>query len=470
MKAVIMAGGRGSRIQGVCSDRPKPMMTVCGKPILEMQVENLVACGITSIIVVTGYMGQVITDYFGDGNQWGCRISYYEEDAEKPLGTAGALFLMSELNEDFILMCGDLVCDIDFNRMIAFHKRKKEEALANLCPLATLLVHPNNHPYDSALIETERVLSETGGIPRDTGRVTAWRGRGRDGTLEVQDGIYYRNLVNSGIEIITPELLEMTREILPSLRDRWLSADCEAIGASKPPHMTSQNTSLKVDLDRDVLRRVVGTGRIYAYRTTEYICDMGTPERYARVERDVNSGIVSARNLRRPQRAVFMDRDDTIVHDAHFMHSPEQLELLPGAAEAIKRINEAGYLAVVITNQPVIARGEATWEDLENIHAKLETLLGECGAYLDGIYVCPHHPDKGFKGERAEYKKVCECRKPQPGLILQAAHDMNIDVGQSIMIGDRPKDAECGRRAGCKQSIQLHEGYTLLNAVKEVVG
>ena len=129
-------------------------------------------------------------------------------------------------------------------------------------------------------------------------------------------------------------------------------------------------------------------------------------------------------------------------------------------AEAIKMINKSGYLAIVITNQPVIARGECTWEELRTIHDKMETELGKEGAFVDAIYICPHHPDKGFEGERIEYKKRCNCRKPAPGLLLQAARDFNIDLSQSIIIGDSERDRDAGMNAKCKVGyviIRNHE-------------
>jgi D,D-heptose 1,7-bisphosphate phosphatase len=109
----------------------------------------------------------------------------------------------------------------------------------------------------------------------------------------------------------------------------------------------------------------------------------------------------------------------------------------------------------VVSNQPVIARGDCSFEELKHLFDKMETLLGEEGAFVDAIYYCPHHPDKGFDGERPDYKCVCDCRKPKPGLLLQAAREWNIDLSQSYMIGDSDNDVEAGHAAGCKESIQI---------------
>ena len=195
MKVVIMAGGKGTRIASINSEVPKPMITICGKPILEWQIENLKACGLTDITLVTGHLGHVIRNYFGDGSRWGVRISYFVE--QTPLGTAGALFKMPALTDDFLLMCGDVVLNVDFNRFIAFHQARHA--------WATLMTHPNSHPYDSSLIVTETLPPEhEGGLPVDTHRVVRWMNK-------EDERVCYRNLVNAGIEIISPLLLQEVR-------------------------------------------------------------------------------------------------------------------------------------------------------------------------------------------------------------------------------------------------------------------
>ena len=186
---------------------------------------------------------------------------------------------------------------------------------------------------------------------------------------------------------------------------------------------------------------------------------MGTPDRYMAICKDFENGIVKGRNLKNKQKAIFLDRDGTINKYVGFLRTAEEFELLDGVSEAIKKINQSGYLAIVVTNQPIIARGEVTCEGLQKIHNKMETLLGEKGAYLDAIYYCPHHPDSGFEGEVKELKKQCECRKPKPGLLLQAAVDLNIDLEKSWMIGDGKNDILAGKNAGCKTALIGNEDY-----------
>ena len=145
----------------------------------------------------------------------------------------------------------------------------------------------------------------------------------------------------------------------------------------------------------------------------------------------------------------------------------KELTLLPDAIEAIKLINTSDYLAIVVTNQPVIARGEVTWKGLEEIHNKMETELGKQGAYLDKIYFCPHHPHGGYAGEIPELKFECDCRKPKPGMLFKAAEELNIDLSKSYMIGDSDTDVQAGEAAGCK-SIKIEEGE-LLKAVRNIL-
>lgn len=343
---------------------------------------------------------------------------------------------MSQLTEDFLLLCGDVIIDVDFNRFIAFHKEHKA--------WASLVAHPNGHPYDSSLLVTEIDAPKTvGGMPEDTHRVIHWMAKEDERT-------YYKNRVNAGIELISPELLK------------------EAMKNFVPRH---PETPDKIDLDRDVLKPNIPSGKIFAYDTPEYIKDMGTPDRFYETEKDIESGKVHARNLKNKQKAIFLDRDGTINKMVGFVTKPEQFELIEGAAEAIKAINKSGYLAIVVTNQPVIARGDCTFEELQTIHDKMETELGKVGAFVDAIYVCPHHTDKGFEGERPEYKCSCECRKPKPGLLLQAAKDFNIDLSESYMIGDSHRDVEAGENAEVKKSIKVEENKknSLLNCVKKLL-
>ena len=412
-----MAGGKGTRIQKINSDVPKPLIPIAGIPVLELEIECLRSQGFTDLILTVGYKAQQIIDYFGDGSgvsptsgkPFGVKIEYFVE--EKPLGNAGALFrIKDKLSDDFLLLNADSMFDVDFNRFVKYHKEHKA--------LVTLFTHPNDHPYDSGLIIADENMAVLNWLAKEDERPE-----------------WYKNRVNAGLHVMNKAVLE---KYTGSIEDN--------------------GEAVKVDLDRKLLKPLAGTGKMFCYDSPEYVKDMGTPDRFYQVEADIKCGVVSSKNLSHKQKAVFLDRDGTINQYKGFLHNIDDFELITGVAEAIKTINAFGYLAIVVTNQPVIARGEVTVDELNNIHNKLETLLGKEGAYIDALYYCPHHPDKGFEGEVPELKFDCECRKPKPGMLLKATKDFNIDLRQSYMVGDSKNDIECGKNAGCKTVLLNGEG------------
>lgn len=435
MKTVIMAGGRGTRISELFPDIPKPLIPIEGVPVLEREIISLREQGFKDIIMTVSHMGDKIMNYFKDGSKLGVSIQYYNEVT--PLGNAGALFKLREQLEDdpFLLLNADAVFDVDFNRMVRHHQEHGG--------LVTLFTHPNNHPYDSGLIIAEKDMSVQSWLAKEDVRPT-----------------YYKNRVNAGLHVIDPKVLDM------------LSIDADKIGTVD--EITGK--TVKVDLDRQLLKPLAGTGKMFCYDSPEYVKDMGTPERFSQVEEDFKAGRVAAKNLSNKQKAIFLDRDGTINKYVGFLRDINEFELIEGVAEAIKAINTSGYLAVIVTNQPVIARGEVTYEELNEIHNKMETLLGNHGAYLDSIYYCPHHPDSGFDGEIKELKIDCDCRKPKPGLLLKAAEELNIDLSKSWMIGDSKNDIMAGKNAGCKTALIGNEDYkqditvdSLLTFVHEII-
>lgn len=433
MKTVIMAGGKGTRISSIASDIPKPMIKIAGKPVLEYEIECLKNQGFTDIIITVSYLGNIIMDYFGDGSMlspttgksFGVHIEYYFEN--EPLGNAGALFkIRDRLDSDFLLLNADAMFDVNFNRFVKFHYDHNA--------LVTLFTHPNSHPYDSGLI-----------IANKDCVVEKWLSK------EDPRPAYYRNKVNAGLHVINPTILDMS------------GIDADSVGK-----VENDGKSIKIDLDRQLLKPLIGTGKMICYDSPEYVKDMGTPDRYYSICDDFKAGRVKGKNLKNKQKAVFLDRDGTINKFVGFLRNIDDFELIDGVSEAIKKINSSGYLAIVITNQPVIARGEVAFEELERIHNKMETLLGKQGAYLDAIYYCPHHPHRGYEGEIPELKIDCDCRKPKPGMFIKAAEDFNIDLSESWMIGDSENDVKAGKNAGCRTALIGDEYFNQDLSVKSL--
>jgi D-glycero-D-manno-heptose 1,7-bisphosphate phosphatase len=414
MKTIIMAGGRGTRISEQFPNLPKPLIPIDNIPVLEREILSLASQGFHDIILTVSYFHEQIEEYFGDGSKYGVKLSYFVE--ETPLGNAGALYkLRDQLTEPFLLLNADAVFDVDFNRMFAFHKQHSG--------LVTLFTHPNSHPYDSGLI-----------ITNENGAVERWL------TKEDIRPTYYHNRVNAGLHVIDPAVLDL------------LHIDADKIGTIDEV----SGKTIKIDLDRQILKPLCGTGTMFCYDSPEYVKDMGTPERYQAVCQDYQNGIVYAKNLHNKQKAIFLDRDGTINKYVGFLRNIDDFELIDGVAKAIRKINASGYLCIVVTNQPVIARGEVTIDEMNEIHKKLETELGRFGCYIDALYYCPHHPHKGYKGEVAALKIDCDCRKPKPGMLLKAAEDFHIDLVNSFMVGDSENDIAAGLAAGC-QTVLIHD-------------
>lgn len=394
MKAVILAGGKGTRLKNVDDGLPKPMVRIGPKPVLEHQIDLLRKYAVTDIILIVGYKPEAITGYFQDGKKWGVNIEYFVED--RPLGTTGGLKeIESKLTSDFILLYGDVMPDIFLPRLIDFHKSKKG--------IASLVIHPNDHPYDSDLVEIN-----------DERRIVKFHPKPHPPDK------FYKNLVNAAVYVFSPGILSFIKK------------------------------GIKEDLGRDIFPSIVEGENLYGYITAEYIKDIGTIDRLKEVNADYSSGKIAALNMERPRRCVFLDRDGVINKKIDQLHRLEDFELLENAGSGIRKLNGAGCLTIVATNQPAVARGLCTIEQVEEIHKKMDALLGREHAKLDGTYYCPHHPDKGFEGENPDYKIICDCRKPKTGMIMQAQKEFNIDLKGSFFIGDSYIDILCGKNAGMK--------------------
>lgn len=392
MKAIIIAGGKGTRMGNRTQDIPKPMIRIDNKPILQYQIELLKRYGIKEIILVVNHLYKVIEDYFGDGKDYGIAINYYVEPY--PMGTVGGIKdLEPQIKDDFLVLYGDVIMDLDLQRLITFHQKNGGDA--------TLVLHPNDHPYDSDLVE----------LANDD-KITHFYSKPHN------PDIYLPNMVNAGLYVFSPSIFSYLEK------------------------------GKKADFGSDIFPKICKTASLYGYNTPEYLKDMGTLDRLEQVTKDVVSGKVERLNLSNKRSALFLDRDGVINIHRDYIYTPKMLELYDFVPESISKINHSEYLSIVVTNQPVVARNLTTDEGLHEIHHKMETLLGKERAKLDAIYYCPHHPDKGFEGENAALKIECDCRKPKPGMLLEAAKKFNIDLPSSFMIGDSERDIIAGFEAG----------------------
>ena len=331
---VIQAGGLGTRMRELTKNNiPKPKISLNGKPMLQWQIESAVRYGVNEFVIIVGHLGEKIREYFGDGSFMGVRISYITEN--EPLGSAGALYYLKDriCSENFLFIFGDIMFDIDWKRMMKFHE--------NHGGMVTVLVHPNSHPYDSDLL----VLDEDSRLTE-----IDFKGKERD--------YWYENCVNAGICILNRNILD---------------------GFEKPG---------KADFEKDVLLPEIYRKSVYGYHTTEYVKDAGTLDRFREVCAEQEKGIWQKRCLENKQKCIFIDRDGTINKFRGLISHEDEFELEEHVVEALRLIHSSGYLAIVITNQPVVARGMCGIEDVNRIHRKLQTLLGRQGAYVDDIAFC----------------------------------------------------------------------------------
>lgn len=403
-QVAILAGGMGTRLKSRTGDLPKPMAQILGRPVLEHQIALCQQHGFTKIALLVHYQSEYIQDFFGDGTKFGVELTYVVEKEAR--GTAGALLdALDVMDRRFLVLYGDTYADINLSD---FWRADNPQF-----SVGTLLLHPNDHPHDSDLVEVDDNLNVVGIRP-----------------YPHPEGAEYANLVNAAMYILDRDIL---REVIPE--------------------------SGKFDLAKHTFVNILERNlKLRAYVTPEYIKDMGTPARLDKVERDITFGLPERLSTRQPRIAVFLDRDGTLNQEVNHLNSPSQLELIDGVCDAIHLLNRSGLLAIGVTNQPVVARGDVTWSGLRAIHARLDHLLGEGKAYLDRLYICPHHPDKGFVGEVPELKMVCDCRKPSTGLIDRAVVELNIARRDSWMVGDTTSDILAGKRAGLRTAL-VRTGY-----------
>jgi histidinol-phosphate phosphatase family protein len=374
------------------------LIEVDGVPLLRRQIEALAKYGVDDVVLLVNHAADQI-EAFVAGANLPARVTLVDDGL--PKGTAGAtLACLHRLEDRFVVVYGDTLFDLDVAHMIAVH----DAAGAS----ATLLLHPNDHPADSDLVELDR-----------DGWITAFH------PCPHEPGLDFRNLVNAAFYVVEKQALA--------------------------PWVGRMNAG---DFAKDLFPAALAEdARLKGHVSSEYIKDIGTPTRLDLAERHLRSGLVGRARRECRQRAVFIDRDGTLNNLNGHISRAQDLEVFAHVGAAVKRLNDAEYRVVLVTNQPALARGDCDEQGMARIHAKLETVLGLDGAYLDAIYYCPHHPDRGFAGEVQELKRECACRKPGTAMVESAARAMNIDLAQSWMIGDSTADIAMAERAGLRSVL-----------------
>jgi len=406
-QAVILCGGRGTRLAEWVRELPKPMILLDGRPVLDHIISNLAKAGIQRFLLAAGYRGDVVTRYYTATRPADCRIEVLTEP--EPGGTAGALRgCANRLDDDFVLAYGDVFLDFDARRLIAAHEIHR--------PLGTLLVRASDHPWDSHLV-----------VADDAGRVLEFVNRREPGRL-------YRNVANAAVHVVSRRLLDFVPAAGPA------------------------------DLGADVFPAAITRGETLGIHFLEeegFVKDMGTPERLASVEEYLADRALAEAARARPQpvETVFLDRDGVLTVDSGFIDRPEKLELLPGVAEAMALLHRRGIRCVVTTNQSIVARGLCTMAMLGTIHDRLRVKIAAGGGKIDAIYACPHHPETHHGEGVPELRRACRCRKPAPGLLFRARRELGLNLAACIIVGDQTSDVRAGRAAGIRTVLLGNPGH-----------
>ncbi len=366
------------------------------KPLLKWQIESLLHNGVDHLIIAWPKKADV-PEFLAENAQVSLLL------LNKPKGNAGAIAFLAELGEDLLYVPGDLFLDVDLHRFFKFHEEKGA--------MISAFVHPEPHPEKKDVLIVKPNGQGFVVLPKDTSSA-------RD--------FAYRNIVPTDLAIVSGDFLSTydSDDIYPlNFRD-------------------------------DVFAPTLAIEGLYAYNSSEYVTKIKDRLSLEKIINDVTKGIPERKNLKNPQATFFLDRDGTLNVFGDFVVKAEMLHLIPGAAKAVKKINDSGYLAICITNQPIVARGETTMGELQRIMATLEMELGKEGAYLDGVYFCPHFPVKK-EHSIAEYTKECDCRKPKIGMLLNAKRDHRVDFSSSWFIGDTTQDVQTAKNAGTHSVLLL---------------
>jgi mannose-1-phosphate guanylyltransferase/phosphomannomutase len=389
MQFVIQVGGKGTRVNSITKGGPKALIKLNNTTILDHQLRVIKKYSKKKIIILNNILFKDIENHLKKKKNF--RYSIINE--VKPLGTAGSLFELKHSRQKlFALVYGDLIIDFNFKELKKFHLKKNSDL--------TLVVHPNDHPFDSDKVSLDSNSKVTNFYNKKT------------------HGNKYGNQCLSGICLFNKKILKYL------IKNKFQ------------------------DFSKNFIPKLMKNKvKIFGYITREYIKDAGTPKRLKQVEKDIINRIPNSFSLNKKMPAIFLDKDGIINKDLYNTKYQDIKDIYSRVPEAIKKINNNHYLVIIVTNQPAIAKGFVSEKKVQKDFRYLESLLSKNKSHIDRIYYCPHHPEKGFRGEIKKYKIQCNCRKPNNGMILQAIKDFNIDTKKSVMIGDRVEDYYAAKKS-----------------------
>lgn len=486
-QAVLLVGGKGTRLRPLTDRYPKPIIPVLDKPCVRYLIDSMVKAGITEVIMACGYRSERMASALGDGSDLGIRITYAYED--EPMGTGGAVKLLEDrLDDVFIMANGDVFSDMDVSKEIDEHLRSGASITISLTEV--------DDPTQYGIVGLD-----------DTGKVTRFLEKPKKEEA-------FSNLINSGVYIVNKDVLknipsgvmyDMSKELFPLLLEKGyhlqghrIDGHFRDVGRPFDLYETNKEVALREGGGKNGLL-YCGEGSSFSGKAADSMIMVGcsvkdselcrslvlpfTEVKGSRIENSIlgrgcivrkgcivknaviadgavipEGTVIDGDVPKLKKKAVFLDRDDTINDDVGHCSRPEDINLFPGVSKALRRLNDAGFLTLMITNQSVIARGMTDEAGLERIHDKMRNdLLSTGGGIIDDIFYCPHHPD-------AE----CECRKPKPLLGLKAIEKYDVDVSESYMIGDSGKDIEFGKNIGVRP-IKVDKDYTFIDAVNDIM-
>jgi D,D-heptose 1,7-bisphosphate phosphatase len=371
-RTFILAGGLGTRLAHLTKDLPKPMASVGGRPFLEWQIESFRAQGFRDFVLLVGHRKEAIVDHFGDGSGFGVTIEYSVE--EELLGTGGAFLQALERFpcETFVLANGDTYFPV---------------------PLGSLLARSRSEP-GSVWLAAKLV-----------------RKPDRYGTIAVDD---------------RGEILSF-REKNPRLDEGFINGGVYC-GVSS---VFEGRAVLRCSMETDLFPRLLSERRLRCLAFGEPFIDIGVPRDF-----QLAQTLIPRWHAQEKKRALFVDRDGVVIEDTGYLSRPEDVHLIPGCLELLRKARALGYLLIVVTNQAGVAKGKMTSEDVDRVNGRMQAELAKLGVALDDIFVCPYHPD----GTVPEYAASSLDRKPSPGMVLKAAEKWGLDLEKSIMVGDKDSD------------------------------